>query len=267
MTAAGMLHSAFDTTAAGDETAVSPAPIPLRAMPPAPPMIRVRMDSLTRTHDDGDDGNGEGPEETVVDMQLIIDYTGALARRTASYIRDGLVERVNHPHRHPSKVTCLRCAVLSAAEHPTLAATLLEILNRSAAPADEDWNLEPDCTDTRTMSRLRRLAISSNTMHDLYGDHWGQVMLMCLRVERADLELLSFLTRKYQPSRVLVPHSRAALAAHHLAGIVCPRVGRDGNPVADTVRNAVAVRLAVTAGNVAEGAWPSWLDHLPAPAM
>lgn len=250
-----------------------PTQAPLRMVPPLPTgtrndgLIQVRMAPLVMMGEPSIDGGDTVPTEAVVDRQLIVDYTGALARRAAGNIRDGLVVEIEHHHQHPTTVACLRCAVLDAAEQRTvLATTLLEILTRTNA--DEAWNNDVDaCTDVKMISRLRRLAISSATMAELYGPRWGAVMLMCLRAERADFELLDYLTRRYQPSRCLQVHTRDSLAAYHLAMVCCPQISHDGRSVTSVKRNAVAVRLAVTAASVAVGENPEWLDHLPAPAL
>lgn len=249
-----------------------PAPTPLRVVPPLPAarrsdgLIKVRMSPLVMGDPDSFDGNDSGLSETVVDQQLIVDYTGALARRTAVAIRDNTVEQIDNRHEHPRAVTCLRCAVLGAGEHRTLAVTLLEILARNNA--DEEWNNDLEkCTTIKMISRLRRLAVSSASMEEIHGTYWGAVMLMCLRIERADFELLDYLTRKYQPSRVLNVHTRESLAAYHLAMVTCPWISRDGRPIVAVRRNAVAVRLGVAAASVAMGDLPQWLDHLPVPAL
>jgi hypothetical protein len=92
-------------------------------------------------------------------------------------------------------------------------------------------------------------------------------MLTCLRAEHADFELVSHLARSYQPSRVLTVHTRDSLAAYHLAMACTPWTRHDGSTVASMARNAAAVRLAIAAASVAVGRPPSWLDHLPAPAL
>ncbi|MFA5709936.1 hypothetical protein [Mycolicibacterium sp.] len=252
---------------------IPPTPAPLRVVPPLPPsprsdgLIPVRLSPLIATGDNLDAASETcEATETFVDQQLIVDYTGALARRTAAHIRDGVVEAIPHHHQHPAGVACLRCAVLGAAGHKTLATTLLEVMN--STNADEAWNNDPKvCTDVKMISRLRRLAISSATLEGLYGPHWAAVMLTCLRVEHADFELLAYLTRRYQPSRVLMVHTRDSLAAYHLALVCCPWITRDGRTVSAVARNAVGVRLAVAIATVAVGEAPEWLDHLPAPAL
>lgn len=247
----------------------SPLPSPLSLVPSPPASggtIRVRTAPLVHDADGRDSSSdGGGATETVVDMQLIVDYTGALARRAAVAIRDGQVEQMDQLHDHPHNVSCLRCAVLGAARHRTLAVTLLEVMERKNA--GEGWNCSDEISDTNLISRLRRLAISSATMEEIYGSWWGEVMLACLRAEAADFELVSYLATRYQPRWVLDVHTRYSLAAYHLAMTTCPRISRDGNTVPGIVRNAAAVRLAVALASVAEGNPPAWLEHLPAPAL
>lgn len=207
----------------------------------------------------------EAATETVLDMQLIVDYTLALARRTAARIRAGHVDYIEHPHQHPSGVTCLRCAVLGTSRDLTIANALLEIL--VLTNADEEWNCSPECTDTRIISRLRRLAVSPAVLESLYGPHWGEVMLTCLRIEAADFRLLHHLVRQHDSSRVLTVNTRETLAAYHLATVVCPWTSHGGGSVTSMLRGSVAIRLAVATAGVAAGAPPAWLDYLPAPVL
>lgn len=264
-----------------DPVPVTPGhtPTPLQMVPPLPSaprsdgLIRVRMVPLVPgdPSGDGDDigrdsGDGGGPTTTLVDQQLIIDYTSALARRAATHIRDGQVEMLEHPHAHPRSVACLRCAVLGASEYRTLATTLLEILDDTGAT--EHWNCDPAmCTDVKSISRLRRLAISAATMANLYGPSWGTVMLTCLRIEQSDFELIDYLTRHYQPSRVLRVHTRDSMAAHHLAMACCPTTSRDGSFLTAVRRNTAAVRMAVAVASVPAGPIPAWFDYLPVPSL
>lgn len=207
----------------------------------------------------------EAPTETVLDMQLIVDYTLALARRTAARIRAGHVDYIEHPHQHPTGATCLRCAVLGTSRDLTIANTLLEILVRTNA--DEEWNCSSECTDTRIISRLRRLAVSPAVLEDLYGPHWGEVMLTCLRIEAADFRLLHHLVRQHNCSRILTVNTRQPLAAYHLASVVCPWTSHGGGSVTQMLRGSVGIRLAVAAAWVALGEPPAWLDYLPAPVL
>lgn len=283
-----------------DPPATAPSPPVLHSVPlPRPArsdsLLRVRVAPLVVPGDGGADTEPEESEvtETVMDMQLIVDYTSALAKRTASRVKAGQVDTLEHSHRHPHRATCLRCAVLGTSRDLTMGTTLLEILAR--ANADEDWNAtadppDPDdfedgkddptyrrarrswdpskaCTDTKIISRLRRLAVSSASMEDIYGPNWGQVMLMCLRAEAADFTLLHHLVQKYQASRILTVHTRHSLAAYHLAQVTCPWTTRDQGTVTPMLRGSVAVRLAVAAAAVAEGDTPEWVDHLPAPVL
>jgi hypothetical protein len=180
-------------------------------------------------------------------------------------VKAGQVDRIDQAHQHPTQATCLRCAVLSTSRDLTLASTLLELMVRSNA--DEEWNCSESCTDTNVVSRLRRLAVSSSALESLYGPYWGEVMLMCLRIEASDFALLHHLVKVNKVSRVLVPHTRYSLAAHHLAQVVCPYTTRGQGTVTSMLRGSVGVRLAVTAAEVAVGRAPAWLDHLPAPVL
>ncbi len=227
-------------------------------------LIRVRVAPLVSTHDDSP-ANEDAATETVMDMQLIVDYTRSLARRTAVSVRSCEVDFVEHMHQHPMGVSCLRCAVLGASRNLTLATTLLEILVRTNA--DEEWNIDSSCTDTKIISRLRRLAISASTLEEIYGPYWAQVMLTCLRIEAADFALLRHVAPKNDESRVLTVHTRHALAAYHLAMVTCPWTGSGQAPVTSMLRGAVGVRLAVAVASVAVGKPPAWLDYLPAPAL
>lgn len=256
-------------SAADDSTPASPRGIQV-VHPPMPAnrsdgMIPVRVDPLVRFTGTGFADDDEAPSEAFVDQELIVDYTGALARRAAGHIRDGLVSRVDNRHPHPAGVSCLRCAVLGATDHAALGVTLLEILTRTNA--DECWNNSEACTDTKLVSRLRRLAISAASMEDIYGPRWGAVMLTCLRIERTEFELLDYLTRRFKSPRVLGIHTRESLAAYHLAMTSTTRKLRDGGPLTEVKRNAVSVRMAVAVGSLAAGYSPELLDHLPAPAL
>ena len=72
-------------------------------------MVPVRIAPLIEPGPLALAGLTETVTETVLDMQLIIDYTLALARRTAARIQRGHVDYIEHPHQHPtSGVTCLR---------------------------------------------------------------------------------------------------------------------------------------------------------------
>lgn len=231
-------------------------------------MVSVRIAPLIGDSSVAWEGADDGVTETVIDQQLIVDYTNALARRTAARVRAGDVDRLEHSHEHPTQgASCLRCAVLGTSRDLTLGVTLLELLSRSNAPADEEWNCSEGCTDTRIISRLRRLAVSAELLSDVYGPHWCEVMLMCLRVEAADFRLLHHLVREHKTSRVLTVHTRFSLAAYHLATIVCPWTSHGDGEVTSMLRGSVAVRLAVTAASVASGQPPAWLDHLPAPVL
>ena len=232
---------------------------------PTSALVNVRVAPLVDPDSDALFLEESAPTETVMDMQLIVDYTSALARRTAARVKAGQVDRIDQAHQHPTAATCLRCAVLSTSRDLTLASTLLELMVRSNA--DEEWNCSDSCTDTNIISRLRRLAVSSSALEDLYGPRWGEVMLMCLRIEASDFALLHHLVKVNEVSRVLVPHTRYSLAAHHLAQVVCPHTTRGQGAVTSMLRGSVAVRLAVTAGEVAVGRAPAWLDHLPAPVL
>ena len=227
----------------------------------------MHVSPLVYSSEHGDYGvpGEDAPSDAFVDQQLIVDYTGALARRAASHIRAGLVGRVDDRHIHPTSVACLRCAVLGATDHTALGVTLLEVLARSTA--DEEWNNSAKCTDTKQISRLMRLAISAATMEAIYGPRWGAVMLTCLRIERADFELLDYLTRTFHASRILGVHTRDSLAAYHLATTSVTRTLRDGQPVAAARRGAAAVRMGVAVAGIAVDDHPTFLDHLPVPAL
>lgn len=242
--------------------------VPQPRMPRTDSLLSVRVAPLVRTEfgEETSDVDESAVTETVMDMQLIVDYTGALAKRTASCVKSGEVHMLEHPHRHPEEATCLRCAVIGTSHTVTLSTTLLEILARSNA--DEDWNSDTSiCTDIKIISRLRRLAVSAEMMQDIYGPHWGQVMLMCLRAEAADFSLLQHLVRQNRAPRILTSHSRYTMAAFHLGMVTCPWSLRDGSKVTAMLRNSVAVRLAVAAASIAEGNPPAWVDHLPAPEL
>ncbi|GAS95724.1 MULTISPECIES: hypothetical protein [Mycolicibacterium] len=229
-------------------------------------MVQVRIAPLIEPGPLALAGLTETVTETVLDMQLIIDYTLALARRTAARIQRGHVDYIEHPHQHPtSGVTCLRCAVLGTSRDLTVANALLEIL--TLTNADEEWNCSSDCTDTRIISRLRRLAVSAAVFEELYGPRWGEVMLTCLRIEAADFRLLHHLVRQHNTSRVLTVHTRQSLSAYHLATVVCPWTSRGGGTVTPMLRGSVGIRLAVATAAVAIGEPPAWLDHLPAPVL
>lgn len=234
------------------------------AIPADGGLLRVRTSPLVPDRDLG--VMDEGPvSESVVDMQMITAYTAALAARTAAAVRDGTVTEIEHPHMHPHQVTCLRCAVLGSSHNRTLAATLLEILDRGGAC--EEWNLSGACSNANMASRLRRLAISNASMEDLYGQYWGEVMVTALRMESTDFELIRYLIKKHRATASLRVTTRESMMAYHLAMVVFPTVGGDGKPLSSIKRNAAAVCLAAAMGWVAVGRAPEWLDHLAGPAL
>ncbi|CPZ69797.1 Uncharacterised protein [Mycobacteroides abscessus] len=165
-------------------------------------LIPVRVAPLV-SHDSEESGAAaEKVTETVMDMQLIVDYTNALAKRTAANIQADNITELAQAHEHPQQgAACLRCSILGSSRNLTLGTTLLEILARTNA--DEEWNHSQECTDTKIISRLKRLVVSATSLKDIYGPHWGPVMLTCLRIEAADFALLHHLTQKYQHSKVL----------------------------------------------------------------
>ncbi|KXO92966.1 Uncharacterised protein (plasmid) [Tsukamurella tyrosinosolvens] len=233
--------------------------------------VPVRVAPLILSSNEGRTTVDEQPPSMfAMDLQLLVDYTRTTAQRAANAIRDDKVEFVDHPHEHSDEPgrPCVRCAVLGRATHRTLAQALLEILELTGS--GEEWNSSERCNTENAVSRIRDLAktISANTLEELYGEHWGEVMLAALRIENADFELLHYLARKHQPTRVLTAaHTRESLAAYHLAVIVTPRRKRDGTPAPSMVRGAVALRMAIAAARTSLGASPEWLDHLPEPGL
>ncbi|CPW92204.1 hypothetical protein [Mycobacteroides abscessus] len=251
---------------AADTPNVQPIALPRPVTARSDGLIPVRVTPLVARDSGETEPASEAVTETVMDMQLIVDYTNALARRTAANVLADNVVTVEPAHEHPRHgATCLRCAVLGSSRNVTMGTTLLEILARTNA--DEDWNCSPECTDTKIASRLRRLVVSASSLQDIYGPYWGPVMLTCLRIEAADFALLHHLTKKFQRTRLLEVNTRETLAAYHLATVTCPSTSAVRGPVTPMLRGAVAVRLAVATGMVAIGKSPSWLDHLPAPVL
>lgn len=240
--------------------------VQLPAIPADGGLLRVRLSSLVPGKEPGT--MDEGPiSEPAVDMQLIIAYTAALAGRTAAAVRDGTVTEIDHPHIHPTRATCLRCATFGCSQSRTLAATLLEILDSKGA--DEDWNRSRACSNANIASRLRRLsqAISSASMESLYGPYWGEVMVTALRIENTDFDLMRYLIKQHKVTPTLQVTTRESMMAYHLGMLVFPRENRDGKPLSLIERNAAAVCLAAAMGWVAVGRAPQWLDHLAGPAL
>lgn len=255
-----------DLSPTADTPGVQQIPLPRPVSGRSDGLIPVRVTPLVSV-DAGDSELGtEAVTETVMDMQLIVDYTNALAKRTAANVKADNITELAHVHEHPRQgAPCLRCAVLGSSRNRTMGTTLLEILARTNA--DEEWNHSPECTDVKIVSRLRRLVVSAASLEAIYGPHWGPVMLTSLRIEAADFALLHHLTQKFQHSKVLTVHTRDALAAYHLAMVTCPSTSNVRGPVTPMLRGAVGVKLAVATAMVAVGEPPAWLDHLPAPVL
>ncbi|SKM34459.1 hypothetical protein [Mycobacteroides abscessus] len=253
---------ALGAQASGAQPILLPRPVSGRS----DGLIPVRVAPLV-SHDSEESGAAaEKVTETVMDMQLIVDYTNALAKRTAANIQADNITELAQAHEHPQQgAACLRCSILGSSRNLTLGTTLLEILARTNA--DEEWNHSQECTDTKIISRLKRLVVSAASLKDIYGPYWGPVMLTCLRIEAADFALLHHLTQKYQHSKVLTVHTREALAAYHLAMVTCPFTSTVRGTANPMLRSAVAVRLATATAMVAVGKPPAWLDHLPAPVL
>lgn len=245
---------------------VQPIQLPRPVTDRSDGLIPVRVAPLVSVDSNQPDSGAEAITESVMDMQLIVDYINALAKRTAANIKANNVTELAHAHEHPRQgAPCLRCSVLGSSRNVTMGTTLLEILARTNA--DEDWNHSLECTDVKIISRLRRLVVSASSLKDIYGRYWGPVMLTCLRIEAADFALLHHLTQKFQSNRVLTVNTREALAAYHLGMVTCPSTSHARGRVTPMLRGAVGVRLAVATAMVAVGEPPTWLDHLPAPVL
>lgn len=256
-----------DAPLAADIPGVQPVALPRPVTGRSDGLIPVRVAPLVSLDSDDSALGADAVTETVMDMQLIVDYTNALANRTAANVKADNITELGQVHEHPRQgATCLRCAVLGSSRNLTMGTTLLEILARTNA--DEEWNHSPECTDKKIVSRLRRLVVSDASLEAIYGPYWGPVMLTSLRIEAADFTLLHHLTNRFQKSRILeVRPTREALAAYHLAMVTCPFTSSVRGPVTPMLRGAVAVRLAVATAMVAVGKPPAWLDYLPAPVL
>lgn len=252
------------------DMAPRPAPAPSTPAPRGDGLIRVRVLPLvTDIHTDSDD---RPLPAALIPQRLIVDYIGALASRAVKAIRAGEVEQTDPHHIHPAHVVCLRCAVTGATHMQTLAAALLEIF--ALRSTDEEWNNLEDTTDEQVISRLRRAAVSEADLAGLYGPNWAAVLLMCLRAEVADLDMMAYLTQGRDdilPIGEMLDApivARHALASHHLATTISPREhSRGANETEDLRRNRVARRFGVAVAKVSTGETVPWLDHLPAPPL
>ena len=253
---------------------------PPKIIAPTSDRIRVRVAPLVLPGETGWEDD-QPITEKAFDHQLLVDLTRSQAKRAATAVKEGMVERLPQPHQHPRNVTCLRCAVLGVAPNLTMGTVLLEVL--AAGNADEEWNMSADppedpshraewdptkaCSDTRIISRLKRLALSAANLEKIYGPNWGSVMMLCMRAETADFALLHHLVQKYSAPRIMTAHTRETMASYHLAMIACPWTTRDNETVTSMLRSTVAVRLAVAATQTCMGQPPEWVDHLPPPPM
>lgn len=199
---------------------------------------------------------------------LLVDYLAATAARAGADAGADAVERHSGCAEHPEHAACLRCAVFGATPMRTLAEALLDML--SVRDLDSDWNQLPSTTSGRVAGRLRKTLIDERDLETLYGPHWAQVLIACLRVESADLLQLEQLSAG-GGDRLLIGRiigdpaaTRAALAAYHLACRVCPQAG---DPAERARHNPTARRVAVAVAYLALGHPISWLDQLPAPAL
>ena len=260
------MTAALDTQIQAEEAMLAEQPLgnPLRS----DGMVRVRVVPLVRDSDDHDKDIASSTG-ALISQQLIVDYLAALAQHAVKAVRNGTVDRINDDHHHPEDVSCLRCAVHGSTHTRTLAVALLEIL--AASNTDEEWN-NSGVSDCQLISRLRRLAVSSADLEDLFGPHWAEVMLAGLRAEASNLEMMDCLTRGdgdvlWISELIDDPiATRRILAAYHLGTIVCPHESRRDGSV-DLTRARIARRFAVAVAKVAAGETVSWLDHLPAPPL
>lgn len=139
----------------------------------------------------------------------------------------------------------------------------------------EDWaRPHRTSTDVQLMSRLQRLPVSDAKLAEIYGPHWAEVLLFCLRAEAADLEMVRYLAHGREESLHISDliddplTTRHALAAYQLATIACPfRSGSEQESAPGLERGRIARRLAVAMGKVAAGGMVAWLDQLPAPLL
>ena len=250
-----------------------PVPAPAPVAPPAPRtdgLIRVRVLPLvSEARADSDDA----PLPTaLIPQRLIVDYVAALSSRAVKAIRAGEVEQTDLHHIHPEHVVCLRCAVTGATHMQSLAAAMLEIF--ALRNTDEEWNNLAGTTEQQVISRLRRIAISEADLAEVYGPNWAAVLVVCLRAEVSDLDMMACLTNGHDDilrigELIADPlATRHALAAYHLATMVSPREHNRGtNETEDLRRNRVARKFAVAVAKVSAGETISWLDHLPSPAL
>lgn len=233
-------------------------------------MIRVQVVPLIRD-------NGAHQETiyatagSLISEQLIVDYIAALAQHAVKAVRNGEVDYIDEDHAHPEAMACLRCAVLGSTHVRTLATALLEIL--SSGGTDEEWNNSPSATEVQLISRLRRLAVSSANLEEIYGVNWAQVIVAALRAEAATLEMVDCLTRG-QGDTLWIDElmedpdtARRVLASYHLGTIICPSESWNEESSIDLKRARIARRFAVAMAKVAQGNTISWLDHLPAPLL
>lgn len=240
---------------------------PLSPIAPVTParggLLRVRTSPLVDDH-----GNftvdDSATTVSVISSQLVLDYTRAVATRAAGRVRDHVGRYSDQPHLHPAKVPCLRCVVMAASRSHALAATVLEELVETGA--DEVWNNTAACNRTNMASRLRRLAISEATMQRLYGEFWGDVVVMALRIENTDPSLIRYLIRRFKPGKVLTTTTQATLAAYHI-GVIAALASDADDDESVIQRNAAAIRMACAMGQVAVGNAPEWMDHLAEPAL
>ena len=229
-------------------------------------MIRVQVVPLIRDSAARSDLSCP-PSGSLISEQLIVDYLAALAQHTVKAVRSGEIERIQDEHIHPENAPCLRCAVIGSTHLRTLASALLEILDR-ANTTNEEWN-NNGVTDVQMISRLRRLAVSSANLEEIYGENWAQVIVTCLRVEAASLEMVDYLTRNLteQLSTSDLDTFQMRHAAYHLGTTVCPRELMDEESSIKLRRGGIAKRFGVALSEVAVGNTAPWLDHLPVPPL